>query len=216
MSVVYIAGKMAGLPDMGKQHFHAAAARLREEGHIVLNPAELPDGMPVDRYMPLCLAMIGAADTVYALDNWSCSMGAIIEVNYARYQGKTIINEAVCKANEPVNETCRLDGQVKKPYTPAEIRVIHAGEMTDRDKAFRSSILGRMEDDQEITKTEKALRLVAKERNRQIAMWGDGNENHPFEWMSIWVRSSESCARRQMRLAFSTHSTRSSADRKRS
>ncbi len=91
--IIYIAGKMSNLPDLGKAKFNAAAKRLRDEGYIVLNPAELPDGMPGDSYMPICLAMIGVADAVYALDNWNKSSGALIEVNYARYQGKEIIHE---------------------------------------------------------------------------------------------------------------------------
>ena len=89
--VVYIAGKVTGLPDLGRAKFDAAAKRLREQGHVVLNPGELPVGMPADRYMPICLAMVQAADTVYALDNWKDSNGARIEIRYARYQGKNIV-----------------------------------------------------------------------------------------------------------------------------
>lgn len=88
---IYIAGKMAGLPDKGRAKFASAAERLREKGHIVLNPVELPDGMPGSSYMPICLAMVGVADAVYALDNWKDSRGAWIEVRYARYQGKNIV-----------------------------------------------------------------------------------------------------------------------------
>jgi hypothetical protein len=84
---------MTGLPDLGKAKFAAAANRLREEGHIVLNPAELPDGMNADRYMPICLSMVGVADMVFALDNWQDSPGAVIEIKLARYQGKKIITE---------------------------------------------------------------------------------------------------------------------------
>ena len=90
---IYIAGKMTGLPDLGRERFRAAAERLREEGYTVLNPAELPDGMPGDRYMPICLAMVNAADAVYALDNWKESPGATIEIRYAQYQGKPIMIE---------------------------------------------------------------------------------------------------------------------------
>ena len=90
---IYIAGKMAGLPDKGRAKFASAAERLREKGHIVLNPAELPDGMPGSSYMPICLAMVGVADAVYALDNWTQSEGATVEVRYAKYQGKAILHE---------------------------------------------------------------------------------------------------------------------------
>lgn len=93
MGVVYIAGKMAGLPDLGREKFDVAARELQDRGFTVLNPAELPCGMPGDRYMPICLAMVSAADAVYALDNWGDSKGAQIEVAYARYQGKKILFE---------------------------------------------------------------------------------------------------------------------------
>ena len=90
---IYIAGKMTGMPDKGRATFAREAERLRKAGHIVLNPAELPDGMPGANYMPICLAMVGVADAVYALDNWTESKGATIEVRYAIYQGKQILHE---------------------------------------------------------------------------------------------------------------------------
>lgn len=92
--IVYIAGKMTGLPDLGRPKFQAAAKKLREDGFVVLNPAELPDGMPGDRYMPICLAMVTAADAVYLLNNWRESPGAILERSFAQYQGKLLIEEA--------------------------------------------------------------------------------------------------------------------------
>ena len=91
--IFYIAGKMAGLPDLGKSKFSEAAKMLRDRGYIVLNPAELPDGMPGDRYMPICLAMVNAANAVYALDNWKDSNGAVIEIAYSRCQKKYVIYE---------------------------------------------------------------------------------------------------------------------------
>ena len=91
--IVYIAGKMTGLPDKGRAKFAAAAKTLRDKGHIVLNPADLPVGMPGGNYMPICLAMVGVADAVYALDNWMQSDGATLEVRYAKYQGKAILQE---------------------------------------------------------------------------------------------------------------------------
>lgn len=91
--ILYIAGKMNGLPDRGKPHFREAAQRLRKNGHIVLNPAVLPVGLYGTNYMPICMAMIDAAEAVYTLDNWEDSPGATIEVSYAKYQGKAILYE---------------------------------------------------------------------------------------------------------------------------
>ncbi len=90
---IYIAGKMAGLPDHGRRHFREAEKRLREAGYIVLNPAALPDGMSADKYMPICLAMLEAADAIYMLVGWRDSLGARLERGYAQYQGKEIFEE---------------------------------------------------------------------------------------------------------------------------
>ncbi|QPC43477.1 DUF4406 domain-containing protein [Kaustia mangrovi] len=37
---IYVAGPMRGIPEFNFPAFHAAAARLRAEGHNVFNPAE--------------------------------------------------------------------------------------------------------------------------------------------------------------------------------
>lgn len=89
--VVYIAGKMTGLPDKGRAKFAAAERDLRKMGYIPLNPAKLPDHLPRDRYMPICLAMLAQADAIAMLDNWQQSPGARLELRYARYQGKEIL-----------------------------------------------------------------------------------------------------------------------------
>lgn len=45
---IYIAGKITGEPNY-KEKFDIAATSLEAQGHIVLNPAELPEGMlPAD------------------------------------------------------------------------------------------------------------------------------------------------------------------------
>lgn len=93
MKVIYIAGPMSGLPDLGRKHFREAEKRLKEAGYIVLNPAILPKGMEKDRYMPICLAMLEAADAVYMLQGWRSSAGAQMERAYAQYQGKEIWEE---------------------------------------------------------------------------------------------------------------------------
>ena len=91
--VVFISGKMRGLPNNGKHSFDMAAERLRERGHTVLNPVDLPNGLPEDRYMPISIAMIDAADCVYMLCGWHDSKGARAEYSYAICQGKQIIFE---------------------------------------------------------------------------------------------------------------------------
>jgi hypothetical protein len=69
--IIYLAGKITGNPEYRKQ-FAAAKAELKAEGHIVLNPAELPEGMSPAAYMRICFAMIDTADELRALPGWYC------------------------------------------------------------------------------------------------------------------------------------------------
>lgn len=90
---VYISGAMASRPDTYKEIFDEAEAVFRKYGHTVLNPASLPKGLDHDKYMPICLAMIDAADMVFMLAGWEISAGARIERDYAKYHGKEIMYE---------------------------------------------------------------------------------------------------------------------------
>lgn len=87
--VIYIAGPIKGRADY-IERFCAAQLDLEARGWIVLNPADLPAGMPAERYMPICLAMLQQADAIFMLDDWEKSDGANIELQFALYQGKTI------------------------------------------------------------------------------------------------------------------------------
>lgn len=91
---IYIAGKITGEPNY-KEKFDIAATSLEAQGHIVLNPAELPEGMLPADYMRICFAMIDTADAIYLLKGWYSSSGASIERNYAMYTGKSILTEGV-------------------------------------------------------------------------------------------------------------------------
>lgn len=90
--IIYIAGKITGDPNY-KEKFDVAATSLELQGHIVLNPAELPEGMHPADYMRICYAMLDTADAIYLLKDWHSSSGASIERNYAMYTGKSILIE---------------------------------------------------------------------------------------------------------------------------
>ena len=89
--IIYLAGKITGNPEYRKQ-FAAAKAKLKAKGHIVLNPAELPEGMSPDAYMRICFAMIDTADWICGVGGWRQSRSARIETSYADYIGKPIHN----------------------------------------------------------------------------------------------------------------------------
>ena len=89
--IVYIAGPMRGLPDLGRANFNRAEELLKKEGWIVLNPARLPVGMPDAAYMPICLAMVDQADTIALLPGYENSAGAQVEIAYGAQTNKEII-----------------------------------------------------------------------------------------------------------------------------
>ena len=84
---IYIAGKITGDPDY-RAKFADAQRQIEAQGHIVLNPATLPEGMEPKDYMRICFAMIDCADTVFLLPGWQGSPGAQLELAYCRYIGK--------------------------------------------------------------------------------------------------------------------------------
>lgn len=88
----YVAGKITGYAEY-KDKFLAATLALVKQGHTVLNPAFLPEGMTPTQYMSVCVPMLLAAEGIYLLDGWDKSPGALIEVQLARYCGKRIYYE---------------------------------------------------------------------------------------------------------------------------
>ncbi|SEI17012.1 DUF4406 domain-containing protein [Pseudomonas asplenii] len=90
---VYLCGPMTGLPDCNYPAFHAEAARLRDLGHHVENPAENPK--PVrdkwELYMRMSIPQMLTCDTVATLPGWEQSKGARLEVEIATQLGLRVI-----------------------------------------------------------------------------------------------------------------------------
>ncbi|WLP18211.1 DUF4406 domain-containing protein [Klebsiella michiganensis] len=76
---IYIAGPMTGFPEFNRPAFHDAAAALKSNGHVVLNPATLPDGLSQFEYMDICLVMLRCSNAIYLLQGWESSAGARVE-----------------------------------------------------------------------------------------------------------------------------------------
>ena len=89
--IIYIAGPMAGCPDENREAFQKYETALKKKGDIILNPAWLPKGLQKNDYMPICLAMLQAADAIFLMPGWRNSKGANLESEFAKYQGKMII-----------------------------------------------------------------------------------------------------------------------------
>lgn len=91
---IYIAGKISG-DDGYREKFRAAQEQMEGLGHIVLNPANNPEGMSKADDMRICFAMIDCADAVCFLPDWTDSPGARLEYRYCRYIGKQIMDDKV-------------------------------------------------------------------------------------------------------------------------
>jgi len=84
---IYIAGKIAG-DRRYRAKFREAAKVLEAAGHVVLNPATLPDGLEQADYMRICLAMLDTADLAVFLPDYRESKGAMVEWAYCQRTGK--------------------------------------------------------------------------------------------------------------------------------
>ncbi|EEW0416974.1 TPA: DUF4406 domain-containing protein [Escherichia coli] len=96
---VYIAGPMTGYKNFNREAFHNAEEELKREGHTVLNPAVLPDGLTQPQYMDICMAMIRSVDVIYMLKDWQRSAGAKAELALAEKLGHVVIFQrgAICR-----------------------------------------------------------------------------------------------------------------------
>ena len=84
---IYIAGKIVG-DRRYRAKFREAAKVLEAAGHVVLNPATLPDGLEQADYMRICLAMLDTADLAVFLPDYRESRGAMVEWAWCQRTGK--------------------------------------------------------------------------------------------------------------------------------
>lgn len=90
MTIYYIAGPMSGIKDFNRPLFNKVSGELAGQGHSVLNPAILPDGLSQGQYMQICLPMVAVAEELVMLPGWERSEGAYIEFCLAKKSGKAI------------------------------------------------------------------------------------------------------------------------------
>lgn len=87
---VYVAGAMTGKFDY-KRYFMEAEETLKSMGHIVVNPAYLPEGLA--DYYEINKAMIDQCDAIYVLKDYINSVGTKKEIEYAEATDKEVIYE---------------------------------------------------------------------------------------------------------------------------
>jgi DNA-binding transcriptional regulator YdaS (Cro superfamily) len=86
-NAIYLSGPMTGKVDLNRPAFNAEAARLRNLGYRVINPAEFelaPDTTWAGYMRHDIVAMLTHCDTLVVLPGWNRSKGAQLEVYLAR------------------------------------------------------------------------------------------------------------------------------------
>lgn len=89
---VYIAGKITGTIDY-EMRFAEAEAKLKAEGHTVLNPVK-NKGFTYKEYIDMGLCELMRCDAIYLLDGWQQSEGSRLEAYYAVTVGIKIFFES--------------------------------------------------------------------------------------------------------------------------
>jgi hypothetical protein len=75
--IVYIAGKMSGMPMFNYPAFYGLAGIIEKEFRCeVLNPARQPNGLDYEEYMRRAMADLDRATVIVLLDSWQQSPGA--------------------------------------------------------------------------------------------------------------------------------------------
>lgn len=97
---IYISGPMSGLPEHNFPAFHAEAARLRELGYDVVNPADLnPDpGKGWKDCLRVDLLELLGCDAIAMLPGWQKSEGAHLEMHVAHRVGIEILDATEIQA----------------------------------------------------------------------------------------------------------------------
>ncbi len=106
---IYIAGPMTGIPEHNFPAFNEAAARLREEGWFVVNPAENFGGrtdLPRHEYMRLDIKMLADCEAIYLLPGWERSRGAMMEYKVALELELDVYGWARATPAEPLDGFC--------------------------------------------------------------------------------------------------------------
>ena len=92
LSTIYLSGPMTGMLAFNYPAFHVEAAKLRELGHCVFNPAEtdLPEAATWQEHMREDLQALLGCDQIHLLPGFGKSKGAMLELVIAQALGMTI------------------------------------------------------------------------------------------------------------------------------
>lgn len=87
--LAYISGPISGMPNLNRHKFKAAQELLEEQGFIARNPHNFPNNHDGswESYMKVCIPILTYCNSVYVLEGWENSRGALREVYDAEMLG---------------------------------------------------------------------------------------------------------------------------------
>ncbi len=89
--MIYIAGKIRGVPDYAA-NFAKAADKLRAQGHSIFNPAAAnQEGRSLSDIMAYLIPQLCSCQAIALLPDYKKSPGALIELRLAKYIGLKVI-----------------------------------------------------------------------------------------------------------------------------
>lgn len=100
---IYVAGPMTGYPGLNFDNFHRVTAKLRDEGHEVINPAEVNPDLNAEwvECMAVDIQLVAQCDAIWLLQGWEISPGAIMEWLTAKRLALDIYYEDADGARQP-------------------------------------------------------------------------------------------------------------------
>lgn len=90
--IAYVVGSMSNIEYYNHPLFNLASEQLQKLGFTVINPANLPLGLPYSVYMQFSITSVNACDFIYLLPKSEFSKGANFELTLADTLNKPIFS----------------------------------------------------------------------------------------------------------------------------
>lgn len=89
---LYLSGAITSDPNY-REKFARMQAKLEAEGHQVISPLILPEGLEQNEYLHVDYALIDICEGVYFMKDWKLSQGANKEWHHAIRENKKVLYE---------------------------------------------------------------------------------------------------------------------------
>ncbi len=184
---IYVSGPMTGHADFNFPAFHAAAARLREAGWEVINPAENFGGrtdLPRETYLRADVILVAQCEAIAMLPGWQESRGAKLEYLLTRELSLPVLDAETLQplVNPPVptislHQLKLVKDTLGETVLDEAIRITDGARQADyghpRDDFARTALMwtgilgGKLREGAEVTAADVPLCMIAVKLARQ-------------------------------------------------